>query len=451
VPYAPLSDALAILAARAPQVVREREILRLAGSLGGKDGEQAANQARRETLIWAENRTGGRLPLAAWDHEDFEHFAGGRDCSAVRIVDDFRDIWAIRANDPDKNVPQRVWTVEATVGRRLPKGPPLFGLRLLVGSPEQELLIEPAVPGLALQVSTACHLYRGAEELTAEPWIIESDDDAGALIDMLVDSERQLPAFVLTVPELAMDPMQPLLDAASLARATLGLAKVVVVPARFTWALTDRFGRIRSVFGGAVRVYLPGFTEDADPYGGHQLFLGERVASAGNEIAARLRQLAATESPRRLRLGREVLSYASVREQNLGLRRARLAQEGAPDQEQLAAAQEQITSLQGELKNALELQELALEEHEAAEARARGAEAHLASAAYVGVRRLVRPEPDRPGAPLSACPPRGESAGVRRCLGGCTLPLLAGERLSRAAAAGRRRRSASEDFRRVCQ
>src|SRR6266851_4335202 len=146
-PYVPFTDALPIFAARGPQLVPEREILRIAASLGGSDGEQAAIQARREVLIWAENRTGGRLPPAAWNYEDFEHFAGGRNCSAVQIVDDFRDVWAIRADDPDKNIPQRVWTVEATVGR-LPKGPPLFGLRLLVNSPEQELSIEPAVPGL---------------------------------------------------------------------------------------------------------------------------------------------------------------------------------------------------------------------------------------------------------------------------------------------------------------
>lgn len=380
-PYAPLSDALPILAARSPQVVREREILRVAATIGGGDAMQAAAQARKEVLIWAERRTGGQLAPAAWSHEDFDHFAGGRNCSAVRIVDDYRDIWAIRADDPDKSVPQRVWTVEAAVGR-LPKGPPLFSLRLLVSSPERDLSIEPAVPGLALQVADTCGLYRGGDQLIPEPWLIESDDDAEALIDMLVDSERQLPAFILTVPEFAADPNQPLLDAGSLGRAVLGLAKVIVLPARFTWAMTDRFGRIRSVFGGAVRVYLPGFTDDADPYGGHQLFLGERVAGAGNEIAARLRQLAATESLRRFRLGREVLSYASVREQSLDLRRARLAQEGAPDQEQLSAAQEQIASLQSELKNALELQELALEEHASAEARAQGAEAQLIGAAY---------------------------------------------------------------------
>jgi hypothetical protein len=173
-PYAPLSEALPVFAARLPQVVREREILRIAGTLGGKDAAQAANQARREVLIWAENRTGGSLPPEAWKHEDFEHFSGGRNCSAVRIVDDLRDIWAIRADDPDKNVPQRVWPIEAAIGH-LPGGRPRFSLRLLVGSPEQELPVEPAVPGLAVQIATACGLYSGAEELTAEPWIVEAD------------------------------------------------------------------------------------------------------------------------------------------------------------------------------------------------------------------------------------------------------------------------------------
>jgi hypothetical protein len=325
VPYAPLSDALPILAARTPQVVREREILRVAASVGGGDAVQAAAQARREVLIWAENRTGGRLPATAWGYDEFDHFAGGRNCSAVRIADDFRDIWAIRADDPDKNVAQRVWTVEAAVGR-FPKGPPLFSLRLLVSSPERDLSIEPAVPGLAVQVADACGLYRGADELNADPWLIESDGDAEALTDTLVDPERQLPAFVLTVSESSSDPAAPLLDAAALARATLGLARVIVVPARFTWALTDRFGRRLSVFGGAVRVYLPSFTEDANPYGGHQLILGERVTNAPAEVTAWLRQLAATESLRRLRLGREVLSYASVREQAFDLARAHLAQ-----------------------------------------------------------------------------------------------------------------------------
>lgn len=377
------SEALQPFAARMPQVIREREILRVAASVGGNDGELAAAEARKEILKWAERRTGGRLPPAAWSHDEFEHLAGGRNCTAVRIADDTRDVWAIRADDPDKNIAQRVWTTEAIVGRK-PGQRALFSLRLLVSSPESELRIEPAVPGLVQQVASACGLYRGTDQLDAEPWFVESEDDAERLIDLLVDPAREMPAFVLTVPEYATDPLAPLLDPGPLTRATLGLAKVVVLPARFTWALTERFGKRLSVYNGAVRVYLPGFTEDANPYGGHELFLADRLTTAESvsRVSARLRQLAATESLRRLRLGQDVLSYATVREQTLDLKRTRLAREGAADTEQLSAAQAQIAALKEDLDKALEAQQWFSDEHRAAEDRARTAESQLAAASF---------------------------------------------------------------------
>ena len=45
-----------------------------------------------------------------------------------------------------------------------------------------------------------------------------------------------------------------------------------------TWPLTERFGKFRSVFGGAARVYLPEFAEDADPYS-HRLVLADQIAT----------------------------------------------------------------------------------------------------------------------------------------------------------------------------
>lgn len=381
--YSSFSDALQPLAARMPQVVREREILRLAATLGDADGEKAAQAARREVLKWAEKRTGGRLPPAAWAHEAFEHLAGGRNCAAVRVVDDSRDIWAIRADDPDKNVAQRVWTVEAVIGRRGEQRA-LLGLRVLVSSPEQELRIEPAVPGLVQQLASACGLYHGTEPLDAEPWLIESEDDADRLIDALIDSRRRIPIFVLTVPGDAADPVKPLIDPMPIARATLGIAIVAVLPARFTWVLTERFGKRLSVYGGAVRVYLPGFTQDANPYGGHDLVLAERLSSAENasRVSAWLRQVAAAQSLRQLRLGHDVLSYAAVRAHSLDLLRTQLQQEGASDAQQLIAAQTQISALKKDLEKALQDQQWLSDEHEAAEERAQVAESQLAAASY---------------------------------------------------------------------
>ncbi len=382
--HTPFVDALHSLAARMPRVVREREILRVAASLGGGDGQHSAAAARQEVLKWVEKRTGGHLPADAWNHDGFEHRAGGRNCTAVRIADEIMDIWAIRADDPDKNVAQRIWTTEVTVGHRTDQRA-MFGVRLLVSSPEQELPKEPAVPGLVQQVAAQCGLdCGGVAELVAEPWLVESDDDAERLIDMLLVPEREMPTFVLTVPEDATDPVTPLLDPGPLARATLGLAKVVVLPARFTWALTDRFGKRLSVFHGAIRVYLPGFTEDANPYGGHELVLADRLATPENAsgVGARLRQVAANESLRRLRLGRDVLSFSAVREQSLDLDRSRLEREGATETQKLAAAQAQIGNLKEDLNKALDEQQWLSDEHGVAEDRARLAEAKLTTTVY---------------------------------------------------------------------
>lgn len=381
--YSSFSEGLELLAARMPQVAREREILRLAASLGGPDGESAAAAARQEVLKWAERRAGGRLPRSAWNHEEFEHLAGGRNCTAVRVSDNSRDVWAIRADDPDKNVARRVWTVEVVIGHK-PKERPLLGLRLLVNSPEQELSIEPAVPGLVQQLASECGLYHGTERLDTEPWLIETAEDADRLIGALVDPGRRVPVFVLSVPEDAADLTKPLIDPGPIARATLGIAITAVLPARFTWSLTERFGKQLSTYNGAIRVYLPGFTEDANPYAGHDLFLANRLSTAesASSISAHLRQIAATESLRRLRLGYDVLSYAAVRTHSQDLASARLAQGGASITKQLSAAQAQIASLKDDLRKADEESQWLVEEHDAIENRARTAEAQLAAATY---------------------------------------------------------------------
>lgn len=379
----PYADVLRPLAARIRPAVSEQEILRVAASLGGDDSQASAAAARKEVLNWVETRIGGRLPPAAWNHEEFEHLTGGRHCAAVRIANESRDIWAVRADDPDKTVAQRTWTTEVTVGYR-PGENALFSLRLLVSSPERKLFIEPAVPALVGEVASRCGLQRRSVDLSNDPWLVNSDHDAQSLIDELTDPERDIPIFVLTVPEDSDDPLVPLVTPDPLARATVGIAKVVILPARFTWVLTDRFGKRLSVFGGAVRVYLPGFSPDANPYGGHQLVLADRISDQvrAGEIRVWMQRLAATESLRRLRLEDDVVSFATVRDVSLDLMRQRLTREGATDREQLGAAQAQIDALREHLEKSEDAQKWFSDEHSAAEERAIAAEAQVTAAGY---------------------------------------------------------------------
>ena len=368
-------DAFPPLATRAIRETREREILRVAASVGGKDPVAGASKAKREILIWAEKRTGGRLNAAAWKYDEFEHLAGGRNCRAVRISDDTRETWAIRSDDPDKEVPRRVWTMEAFVASG-PGHRPLFGLRLLVTSPEPELLIEPAVPGVIQQLARKCGLHGGHGELDSRPWTIRTEAHAAKLIDILLHPKRRIPVFVLSLPERSGGSAEPLIDAEYVAIKSLGMAVTMVIPAHFTWVLTERFGKQLSVYNGAVRVYLPGFAEDADPYE-HELILTDRIGTGpdgARRIASRLQHIAAAESLRQCRVGRDVLSFADVREKSDDYRLARLREEHASEAVQLRVAQQQIDTLKADLRTSEESSLFFVEEHSRVENRAKAAE-----------------------------------------------------------------------------
>lgn len=379
------SDVHQIFAARMPRAIREREILRVAAGLGGDGGERGAAKARKEVLKWVQKRVGDRLPETAWKYGEFEKHMGGRDCKAVHITDGPTDLWAIRSNDPDKNVAQRIWTTEVVIGFAGTQNA-LFSLRLFASSPETDLRsVERAVPGLLRQLVNRCGLYQGTRRLTPEPWLVKSDGDIEDLIDALLDQSRREPIFVLTIPTNAVDPIAPLIDPKPLSRAMLGLARVVVLPAHFTWALTERVGKRLSVFGGAIRTYLPGFTEDADPYD-HALFLGERLSSSTNvrQVSVTLRQIAAAESLRKLRLGSDVLSFSTVQAHSL-VAIARLNRESTTTKKRLIA---EIKNMEESLKKSENELEWFAEQHDRAEKTAKELEKKL-NVAELRIQHLI--------------------------------------------------------------
>lgn len=376
------ADAIRPHAGKSGRAVVEHEVLRIAANIGGGEAHDAAENARREVLAWAQKRSGSRLPDQAWAMDGFEHMAGGRNCSGVRIKTDAVDIWAIRADDPDKAVAGRIWTHEVVVGLMADQRP-RFSVRQLVSTAEAELLVEPHTPGFVQQVVDACGLRKSTYEVDLNAWIVRSDSDAADLVEELCDPSRTDPVLVLSVPEDSTDLAKPLVDEASLSRATLGIARVAVLPARFSWTLTDAFGKARAVFNGAARAYLPGFSPEANPYD-HRLMLAAQLASPeGQARAARwMRSIAAAESLKRARLGREVLAFAPLRNAALHARREQLNDEGAAESERLAVVQDQVKALEADVADAVAMQEYFSDEAQKEKERAEAAETQLRASAY---------------------------------------------------------------------
>lgn len=368
-----LQDAFATLVPKFGRVVREHEVLRVAAALHGPDISTVTDAARQEVLRWAQKRCGGQLPKEAWQYENFDFLSGGRNSSAVRIATTGADIWTIRADDPDKEVPERVWTTEVVVGHATGQ-PAKFSARLLVNTPEAELAIDPHVPGFVLQIADRCQLIKSGKALSSSPWVVADESDAGELIEFLTLDERSLPVITLST-SLDLNDGKPLVEPGELARALLGLAIVVEVGPEAAWALTRQFGKARSVFDGAVRLYRPGFTEESDPYA-HRLILPERLKT--DELRKQnlrwLRQVVANESVRANPLGRDVLAFSALRTAGLSLRQERVANAGEDAQAQLEAANATIEALKSSVEEATKSQQWFSDEHKGAEERARVAE-----------------------------------------------------------------------------
>ena len=362
------------------QTVREKEILRVAVELQRDSTTSAIEGARREILYWAQRRSGGDLPREAWNGNKFEHLVGGRTVMGIRQMDDSSDVWALRAHDPDKTVAGRNWTIEVAVGKGS-ETVPLLGVRLLVSTPEDTLDIEPHVPGFLQQIATKDGLFINDYEVKSHPWNVASANDQELLIKMLEDPERTLPVFVASGDERTENPDQPLIDVDILARATIGLAHVVTIPATYTYALSDAFGKLRSTYHGGVRIYMPGFDINSNPYD-HILFLSEHLKTDEEKkrCVSTLRMIAARQSLIRTRLNRDVLSFSSLRSSILKTEQERRAQKGASVTNQLETAQQRIEAIEYELKEAKVWEQQLSDEHAQEEEKSRRYKAQLQSA-----------------------------------------------------------------------
>lgn len=388
-----------IFTRKAPVRVRERELLRVAAALSGTDPVATAKAARSEVLLWAAKQVGDQLPAAAVEGRSFDYLRGGRTCLGVGFEDPNRALWALRVDRPDANVAQRTWTTEIVIGYAPNRGPVLFSLRLLVSTPEESLPIDPAVPGLVRQIATACGLQHGDARVDGLPWFIASQADAEGLVGELTSPNRSVPYLVCSIAE---GESATRVDVRLLAKVVLGIARVVVVPSAYTWVLTEHFGKLRSVYSGAVRAYMPGFTQGANPYT-HRLFLIESTEDGARARSAlkSLRWLVANESLRRFRLDDEVVPFSAVRESTLDFERQRLRETGSSDSEQLEAAQLQVDALKDDLERSKAETEQWLSEYERAEDEAQSYQQQLRGA-QLRIQQLLAQIKDRGGEPDSS-------------------------------------------------
>lgn len=370
---------------RPARLAKEREILRVVATIHHDGGNDVFVQARREVLKWARNRAGVVLPTHAWQGVPFEALAAGRTTMGAVVESDSNVLWSLRGDDPDKTVPGRIWSTEITLGREKNVGSVLLGVRLLVSFLEKGPEIEPAVPGLVVQISNACALSDGPIPISCETLLPRDANDVDTLISWVSSSLRRLPIVILTGDERTNSPSEPPIDTTGFARAMCGLAHVVFVPAPLTYKLSNAFGRRLTVFHGGIRVYLAGFNVSSEPRD-HPLYLGETVANKAKRVITEIKSSIAQASLRLTRLGHDVLSFAEVRTASLRMQQAQ-AFDGATESQLLNAANTRNEALESENQGLRSEAEQSLDLSVQEAERAEDAERQLASA-HARIERL---------------------------------------------------------------
>ena len=323
-----------------PRTARDIEILRISAKLKGEDFDESVKEAGEAALAWAENKVGRALPSVVREFREF--MSPNYDIITAKIGSENWNLWALRVEDADKEIPERSWSTEIVIGGNVGEQPQI-SLRLVVSTKEPEFSqysIEPSVPRLVSQMVAAPGLVKCARELSSEPLLIRTKSECEKLCDYLEDPKRQLPVFVAASDKI--DPL-PLIDVNLLAKATAGLACTYNLPAAFAWNLTDRYGKRLSVYDCGVRAYMPGFSDTDDEFK-HRLFTRKFLLNGdGAKSCVRsLRFLAVECSISQNRLGEDVLDFESVRFASVRAKRHQLELDKRILKEQLELANDQI-------------------------------------------------------------------------------------------------------------
>ena len=234
----------------------------------------AFERAIEACVGWMAPKTGGRLPADAVRGApfDLEDQYQANPCRAVRLEVPGRAVWAARLAEfvdapADGSAPPRTWITELFVEREAGEMV-RFGAQLsFVGRPDDRdfALTRPRLVFDILERLSAEADGEALREVATQVGAVDVD----GLESLLYAEGRRLP--VISLSESAdggflVDPLQ-------VARRLSGTAHVVQLNTEASWELTKSVGKQMSVFGGAVRVYMPGLTDEDEDRFRHPLFL----------------------------------------------------------------------------------------------------------------------------------------------------------------------------------
>ncbi len=230
-------------------------------------------------------RSGVRLPVEARAGQAFDitDEFGANPARAVRLDAKDGAIWAARLDFPDPQF-SRTWVSEFYV-KRVGAQPVEFGTQLTCVIRGECPPFDVTRPNIVRTIIRNLSAEADGRQLNDAAETI-GPGEVPELVDLLQSRERRLPIVVISDNEAG----ERTIDPNTLARMVTGAAHVMHLTAEGSWALTREIGKRFSTFSGAVRLYQPGLTEEADSPFEHPLWLYKGASDPGliKTIAARV-------------------------------------------------------------------------------------------------------------------------------------------------------------------
>lgn len=262
----------------------------------------------------------------------------------------------VRWRYPDGMDASLVWSAEAAL---YAADDTILTLVLKIASLDFELLparFQLGTPRIIRTLVGRGDAWVGDHPITLDPHRIEPDS-IDKLVEMLLSKSRRHPVVVVSP-----DPFSETwtVDPVAISNILAGVASVHVLSSKWAgFALTDEVGKQRSCYNGAVRIYWPRFSLDADPFF-HRLWLPSEISEFGGSEAfgrSLLRIIAAAASFRFVEP--EPLRSFRMRHDEARLAALRAASGGDYD-----VLFEEYSNLDGEVRQLREQLEVATRDNE---------------------------------------------------------------------------------------
>lgn len=224
-------------------------------------GEAAFSGALDQCARWAKRRNAA-LPQAAFLGEAFRIGGSGVvPAEGVRAQFGQFRAYGLNVDVLDEKVVGRTWNTEIVVAETL-DGARFSAVLRNVTAGVEDPPFDRTVPGIVRQIIGKLAATKDGRPVATQPGTIGQAEVAD-LIAYLEDPDRRAPVLAVST---AMDGVQ-YVEAAAIATQITGVCHVVHLTPAASWDMTDRLGKVLSVFNGAARLYLPGFhRETAAPY-----------------------------------------------------------------------------------------------------------------------------------------------------------------------------------------